>query len=422
MRFRLTARRAQSSPELPTLICAAAVVTAALVRRSMVGIRAVDRASHLADRHCKVSTSDNTIVFVPVKGEPDQAEASARWWAEQGVAEVWFVTSETEQPPLTRQRLAAVPGTKVFREPSANKAGQLNDALDRLHDEVEAVAFFDSDSRPSGNVNLSEHSLVTIAPSLYRTNFSSPHRAFAEGLALAQTVWSLGFEASMGKRRRLWYTVGHGLIVDRSILGQTTFDETLLVEDLGLGYRLSPGLTAAEGQFTDTSLFFASAGAYFEGIGRWFIGDLQAVLRQGRTPLVMVRAIELVTTWLFGPALVSWALFQLALADRRLALAATSTLAAMTVVPAELVRRRVWPRLGIDGGYRRAMVAGFGVLARPYLDMAACTFGTFQFAFKENTHETASKKPPPPVLPIQNEAEATFDCPAADGLADPGAA
>lgn len=380
---------------LPSFVGAVAVLGVALMRRSFFGAKAVGRAAHLAGQHTPVTVSDGILVLIPVKGEPDQAEASARWWMAQDVADVWFVTSETEQPPLTHRRLASIPGVKVFRGQAANKAGQINNALADIPSDLKAVAFFDSDSRPVGSVALMPRSLVTVGPSLYRSNFSSPHFAFTEGLALAQTIWSLGFEADMGDRRRLWYTVGHGLVLGRVVLGEKTFDDSLLVEDLEFGYRLSPRSSAKEGHFQDVSLFFASPSTYMEGIGRWFVGDLQAVLRQGASPLVVVRAFELAATWLLGPTLASLSVLRLAREDSRWGAGSGLLLAVVTVLPAELVRRRVWPLLGVDGGFRRATAAGVGVLARPWLDSIACTVGLFRFAFKKRSHSTASAKPTP---------------------------
>jgi hypothetical protein len=380
---------------------ASVVLATTVVRKVTVGVRAVRRAERLAkrlaERPAGVAVSGQVAVLIPVKGEPDQAEASARWWAEQDVADVWFVTSECERPSMTYRRLSGLPGTRVLHVSSPNKAGQLNDALACLPDHVTAVAVFDSDSRPVGVIGLGSRSHVTVGPVLYRTNFSAPHSAFGEGLALSQTVWSLGFETDMGMRRRLWYTVGHGLVLYENVISGTTFDETLLTEDLGLGYRLSRGRSTEEGSFVDVSLFFSSPGPFVEGIGRWFTGDLQAVLRQDRSPVVAVRALELVATWFLGPPLVLAAIARLAREDTRLGLACATIVVAAVVGPAELVRREVWPQLGIEGGFGRAVVAGMGVLARPALDVVACAAGIRRYLAGTSVHQTASRKPAPPV-------------------------
>ena len=375
---------------------AGAVLTIATLRRATVGIRAVRRARTLPDLDEPVSVGFGTHVLVPVRGEPrETVQATALWWRRSGAERVSFVVTSEEECSVAAEALLAVPGSRVVMTAGRTKGGQLNEASHSLDEDDRWIAIFDCDSRPIGCIGSHGDAPITVSPVLYRAGGTGRSAAFLEGFALAQTVWSLGFEVGMASRRRLWYAVGHGLVLDARLLHEGCFGETLLTEDLDLGYRLSAdGIRVGEAQFCDVSSAFTSIPQHMGGVGRWFMGDLQAVGHQHGTAAV-ARTLELLTTWLAGPALVAWASFTLKRSHPAVAAATCAALIGATVLPAEAVRRVVWPIVGTRETGLSSLEVAAGVLVRPFVDSVACASGVVKFCAGRRLHTSASAKAAP---------------------------
>jgi hypothetical protein len=112
--------------------------------------------------------------------------------------------------------------------------------------------------------------------SLYQSRTA---KGFFEGLALRQSWWSVMFEARMWMRRRVWYLVGHGLSVRRSLL-QSYLSADAISEDLSLGYDLSvSNATVRIGTDVDIALAVDSIGGVVLQSGQWFAGEWDGTRR-----------------------------------------------------------------------------------------------------------------------------------------------
>lgn len=167
------------------------------------------------------------------------------------------------------------------------KAEQVNVALRDIRDSDEniLVGVYDVDSRPDQSVFnyvLSNEIQVGQQFILYDVNINDLNPLSLAG-ALHQTSWAVGFEMFnfFFPKRRLVYTVGHGLFISIDTLRTCgLFGERCMTEDLMYGYKAS----VAKQKFHvipyfEHAKFVKTAREFIAQSSRWYAGELELISR-----------------------------------------------------------------------------------------------------------------------------------------------
>jgi hypothetical protein len=245
------------------------------------------------------------VVIAVYREEKVIEETVAHFRKHFGGVPVFYVTTGKEERAGTRLRLERL-GERIIHCPhlEGNKATQLNYALNLLlrYSDFELFAFYDADSRPEfpEAAPLPEPT-ISQQPCLYLENF---HRLgfLMRGSALYQSRWSWGFERPMWLHREVKYCVGHGLVVDRRVLGELRFREDTLTEDIAFGTEASlRRIRFRVLQSVDRAEHASTLRVFALQNGRWFAGSLWSgfqLLRRNPSLALLARQVEL----LFWPA------------------------------------------------------------------------------------------------------------------------
>ncbi len=175
----------------------------------------------------------------------------------------------------------------TFKGEMGYKAEQVNVALKNIQESGEniLVGIYDLDSRPDQGVFdyvLNNEIQVGQQFTLYDANINNLNPLSLAG-ALHQTSWSLGFEMFnfFFPKRRLVYTVGHGLFISTETLKRCgLFDENCMAEDLMYGYKASVAKQNVHViPYFEHAKFVKTVREFILQSARWYAGELELMWR-----------------------------------------------------------------------------------------------------------------------------------------------
>ena len=291
-----------------------AVLALALMRevRNVLQTRTFGHGRHV----CARQGTSRLEVLIPASGESatSVADAQARF-----------------QRLRTRFRMLGTRG-----EPQ-EKPTLLNVAITRADHRITHHVIYDVDSSPTAPPEVMGCQ-VAQQLALYVTPRHTDSRGFWQGMADNQTLWAAGYESRSLDHSNVYYLVGHGLAVSRTIMvEQGGFRTGLPGEDIHLGYCLAlrgirpcrlPGLDICDAPIGWRRMHLQSE--------RWFIGEVTALRDAAREypgggSLLLRRGLGLLF-WMWGPWVVLAALWS------------SSAPVAFTLLML-LVRRLAWARV-----------------------------------------------------------------------------
>lgn len=233
-------------------------------------------------------------LVVAYTGEYDQARGFAAW-TEPSKSRVIIATTSTNPCVAASDeqsnRKALGRWFEVVETQRLTKGSKVEAA--RSHIPNRGIWLFDIDSRPLFFDSFSApHSNAVQLPSVYLCPFPS----LLSGLALAQTIWSFGYEQTALQRKR-HYLVGHGLYLPPGFPG---LSGDHLAEDLELGYRATgKGFRVDSGFSTgiDLALSPSTISRYMRQSQRWMRGEFAAIASASGPLFRCLRRLEVVLTW-----------------------------------------------------------------------------------------------------------------------------